>query len=89
MPITLPKGVLFAYSVPTDADATVTIEVTGAGAVDYAPASAHGGFPTPTGTLAPGESIELSDPGMLRSTNGSEVELTYSPLAGPEPEPEP
>ena len=76
MPIPLPKGVLFAYSLSTDIDATLTITVTGANAVDYAPASA-GGF-EPTGTLDSGESVELDVPGLLRSDAGSEVELVYT-----------
>jgi hypothetical protein len=78
MAIPLPKGVIFAYSLPADIEASVTVEVVGAGAVDYAPPSAAGGFGEPAGTLAAGESIELDAPGMLRSPEGSEVTLTYS-----------
>jgi hypothetical protein len=82
MPIPLPKGVLFAYSLSIDTDASLTVTVTGQGAVDYAPPS-DGGFER-AGTLNPGESIDLDTPGLLRSDVGSEVELAYT---HPDPEP--
>lgn len=83
MSVSLPKGVIFSYSVPPDG--TVTVEVTGTNPVDYCGPTA-GAFGTPDGTIAPGESADFDGPGLLRSTDGSEVELIYPQAEPPAPE---
>jgi hypothetical protein len=85
MPIPLPDGTMFAYSVAPGA--TATIANTGGHPVDYAAPTAAGGFGEPLGTIDPGDSVEVDAPGVLRSEAGSEVEIDYPMTAPPIVEP--
>jgi hypothetical protein len=88
LPVILPAGVRFSYSLV--AGDTVEVANTGHTSVNH-------GVPTstePTGAVAAGEVVTLETPGWLESDQGSEVTLTYTsnaemPDPGPDPGPPP
>ena len=84
--ITLPKDVVYTFTVPTDSE--VTVMVTEGGPVDYSESLA-GPFGDPAGTLALGESETFTRPMTLKADADSELEFSYPVEEPPEPEPPP
>jgi hypothetical protein len=81
MPLSLPKGVLFAYSLGEGH--TATIAVLSGGPVDYSGPTA-GGFGDLIGSIEAGDSVGVEAPGMLRAQATASVEITQSMPAVPE-----
>ena len=74
MAITLPKDVMYTFTVPTDSEVTVT--VTEGGAVHYSDSLA-GPFGDLDGSLGLGESMTFTRPATLKATADSELEFVY------------
>jgi hypothetical protein len=75
MPVSLPKGVLFAYSLAEGH--TATIAVLDGGPVDYSGPTA-GGFGDLVGSIESGDSVAVETPGMLRAQATASIEITQS-----------
>lgn len=85
MPVTLPKDVLFAYSLGEGN--TAEIAVLSGGPVDYSGPSA-GGFGDLVGTIEAGDSVTVETPGMLRAKATASVDIAQSMPPAPEGTPD-